>query len=440
MVPGQKELNTWAEIADYLGVSVRTAQNWEKELGLPVKRITEGPRGRTLALVVDLDRWKQQRLQEPTAPNDPADSDGHGAESPPTPPNSKAPTGKRWLALSAVVCVGGILATAAIMHYRDSRPIAMLSVDGPFLIAKDTSGAELWRHFFERGLYGDLFIGNPVSKYYWIGSLEDPGKSDVLFNYYPPGPIQESSFMMCFSRTGRVKWEFRVGKTVRDSGGEIHPPYHISAFSVVGAPGTPKQSRIVVGSGHGTAQAFQVAILDSAGRATAEYWHPGALYLIYSIKAAGSGGTPRVLAAGVNNGEHRATLVVLDPFAMSGISTPSRMKDQHFRLLDMPEAKEDLVILFPRTCLSRDEPYTRVGTVTVDDHAIHVITVESFNGLLHRNVFYDFDFSLRLTSAVLSSDYRDEHLKLERAGVLHHSWREDEAGLAKGFEYRPQAP
>ena len=56
------ELNTWQEIGAYLGVSVRTAQNWEKQVGLPVRRITEGPRGRVVALPAELDVWKAQRL------------------------------------------------------------------------------------------------------------------------------------------------------------------------------------------------------------------------------------------------------------------------------------------------------------------------------------------------------------------------------------------
>jgi hypothetical protein len=43
-----KELASWKEIADYPGVTVKTAQNWEKLRGLPVHRFP-GRRGEVRA-------------------------------------------------------------------------------------------------------------------------------------------------------------------------------------------------------------------------------------------------------------------------------------------------------------------------------------------------------------------------------------------------------
>jgi hypothetical protein len=52
-------LNSWKEIATYLGRGVRTVQRWEAELNLPVHR----PRGKTRSAVVafrqELDAWLQ---------------------------------------------------------------------------------------------------------------------------------------------------------------------------------------------------------------------------------------------------------------------------------------------------------------------------------------------------------------------------------------------
>jgi len=63
---------------------------------------------------------------------------------------------------------------------------------------------------------------------------------------------------------------------------------------------------------------------------------------------AGDVGAPRLIAGGVNNGDHCATLVVLDPFVMRGVSTPVRLRDDGFRLLlDLPEGHEEVVVLFP---------------------------------------------------------------------------------------------
>jgi phage terminase Nu1 subunit (DNA packaging protein) len=49
-------LNSWKEIATYLGRGVRTVQRWEK-IGLPVRRLGQGARAPVVADARDLDRW-----------------------------------------------------------------------------------------------------------------------------------------------------------------------------------------------------------------------------------------------------------------------------------------------------------------------------------------------------------------------------------------------
>lgn len=51
-----KFLNSWKEIAAYLHRGVRTVQRWEK-IGLPVRRLHDGPRAPVVAAVHDIDRW-----------------------------------------------------------------------------------------------------------------------------------------------------------------------------------------------------------------------------------------------------------------------------------------------------------------------------------------------------------------------------------------------
>jgi hypothetical protein len=49
---------SWKEIAQYLGKGVRTAQRWEQEAGLPVRRQTGEGRGKVLAFPSEIDEWK----------------------------------------------------------------------------------------------------------------------------------------------------------------------------------------------------------------------------------------------------------------------------------------------------------------------------------------------------------------------------------------------
>lgn len=50
-------LNSWKEIATYLGRGVRTVQRWEQELDLPVRRPRGKQRSAVIAFTRDLDLW-----------------------------------------------------------------------------------------------------------------------------------------------------------------------------------------------------------------------------------------------------------------------------------------------------------------------------------------------------------------------------------------------
>jgi hypothetical protein len=69
MHEGQK-LEGWKTVAKHLGVSLRTAQYWHEQSGLPVRK-GPGNRGRVSASATDLDDWKARNwilTQEEPAP------------------------------------------------------------------------------------------------------------------------------------------------------------------------------------------------------------------------------------------------------------------------------------------------------------------------------------------------------------------------------------
>jgi hypothetical protein len=49
-------LTGWKQISRHLGYGIRTAQRWENR-GLPVKRVTNGPRSPVVADSEELDAW-----------------------------------------------------------------------------------------------------------------------------------------------------------------------------------------------------------------------------------------------------------------------------------------------------------------------------------------------------------------------------------------------
>ena len=59
-----RELKGWKEIATHLGVNIRTAQKWERDRGLPVRRLPGG-HGRVAADPASLDAWRHQPALAP---------------------------------------------------------------------------------------------------------------------------------------------------------------------------------------------------------------------------------------------------------------------------------------------------------------------------------------------------------------------------------------
>src|ERR1700761_4298250 len=60
----EKRLDSWKEIAAYLGRDVTTVQRWEKREGMPVHRHLHDKRGSVYALAAELDAWLHTRKRE----------------------------------------------------------------------------------------------------------------------------------------------------------------------------------------------------------------------------------------------------------------------------------------------------------------------------------------------------------------------------------------
>lgn len=66
-----KFLTSWKDIAEYLGKGVRTAQRWERDLGLPIRRPSGlGRKNPVIALSQDLDDWLETWSSRSQPPSD----------------------------------------------------------------------------------------------------------------------------------------------------------------------------------------------------------------------------------------------------------------------------------------------------------------------------------------------------------------------------------
>lgn len=403
-----RDLSTWGEIAEYLGVTVRTAQKWEAERGLPVRRLP-GVKGRVLADRAELDRWREATLGKPAW----------------------------WASLTvlrfyAVAVTGLLLLCAGLfagLYIGGNRkgPPASFRHDLNTLIVTDSRGRELWRHVFQYAPPAGVSPESLLSRrQVWFGDLDGDGRAEMLYTYYPATPDEEGTTLFCFSESGTVKWRFTPGKEVRVAAGSTFPPpYLTEGFAVLGTAG--RQGRkIAVTSHHLSFYPNQVALLSQDGRLLGEYWHSGHLSRVEAADL-DRDGVEEILLAGVSNSYRSATLVILDPRELRGASTED---DVRFQIQGFGLAREKARILFPRTCLNQAlEKYNVAKQLAVQEGLVQVGTIERLLPEADTGgVIYLFTRTLELKSVSFSDRLQAVHRELELAGVLDHrySQREDE--------------
>jgi hypothetical protein len=69
-------LNSWKEICVFLNCGVRTAQRWERDCGLPVRRVRTGGRGPVFAFATEIQAWLHGRKSKIPLESSSPSSDG----------------------------------------------------------------------------------------------------------------------------------------------------------------------------------------------------------------------------------------------------------------------------------------------------------------------------------------------------------------------------
>lgn len=405
------ELSSWKEIADRLDVSVRTAQLWEKDRGLPVRRLP-GSRGRVFVRVDEIETWLL--TEKPSLAPAPAISTST----------------VRGIAVSVVVSIAvAALVAAAAARAGDRRRLADARVVGNELIAIDQAGRELWRREFPEGLYRAGYrAGQPMVQ---VVDLVDDGSPEILFTY-APDVFDESWNLVCYSVSGEELWRFDPTAQQATSTEEFHPAYRISNATV--ADLGDGRTSIVFVAFHYLQYPTRVVVISLAGVVRADYWHAGQI-------GAGQGqlrladldedGSQEIYLSGVNNARDQATLVVLDPFSMRGAGVE---ENPEYQFLGQEPGNERARVFFPRSGLTdQSYRYNAAQFIAIQSDSLLIEVAEAIGHPGQPTVMYQLDRSLRARKIMPSDTYIGAHRKLYLAGQLSRSVAGEEAYLVEEF-------
>jgi hypothetical protein len=479
--PFPKELVGWKTIATYLRVSVRTAQDFEKVRGLPVRR-GSGIKAPVFALRAELEEWSRNEeriaIQSPgkkdsglaftsnlarvesslpapdavaVSPSVPATglaSPGSPIDVTVPPPSGGTSAGentftpdrvdrRRWLrsvalGTAALGIAGTGIALGARWLFGPAPVPTAYRIEGATLIVLGKDDKEIWRYEFASGL-DEAFYSATTGRSCAFADLDGDGRIETLFNCCLESKSPEQ-YLTCFDNKGKLLWNFHPSGTVADSAGrEFLPPFSVNDFEVV-QPAKGHQSKIVAACNHHFSFPAQVVMLDCHGRLLSRYWHRGHLTHIVVADLDGSG-EPTVLLGGVNDALEykRATLLAIDHRSFSGGSV-SPSGSPYFA--SVGPGTEKVEVFFPKTRVSERKEFNRVNYVGLRQNRILVCITEDIGEPGPWRVDYELDLNFNVTAVAFTDTLYTKYAEIfgdsRRAG---EAVRRDEEWCNLGYAH-----
>jgi hypothetical protein len=400
--PERKSLQSWKEIATFMGVTVRSVQRWESD-GLPVYRQGDGRKARVFAYPGELKEWLEARgLREP-------EPETEAACAPPErqPPRPRIQRKPWWAAAGVAVA----LAAAMVLWRTGVFPAAPVPahwrLDGSTLRVLDAAEHLCWEKTLPP--LGPAFDARVRDKVV-IADIDGDGRTELLLSYVPAGPDQTGR-LMCFDHRGRLRWESRFG-AARTFGARQFDANYIGVFvKPVQAGG---RHLLLTVANHHIWYPAQAALLDAAnGKVVEEYWHPGAIYhcLIYDID---DDGQPEALLGGINNpGDglgHPGVAVLKLPFSKAPRRTPAAGDP----FPPVTGGGELAYALFPLADFLRQQGHLgAVHTMSVDRNRRILVETPGF-------IVYYLDSHLNVLEYRFSGEFEPLHDLAFHQGILDH--------------------
>lgn len=330
-----------------------------------------------------------------------------------------------------------LFAACAASVFGADRQASACEVKVNTVVVLDGAGKPMWSHEFphEVGLNIPWYEGVLNRRCVFV-DLNGDGKRDVVFTVVPREHTRVGTELLAFNHRGKqLPFRFKPQATLYGpASDDVYPgPTWINNVHVI--PGRPL--RIAVSSNDHEYAPNQIVVLDANLNVESEYWHPGHL-LEMSHGDIDGDGRAELLVAGVNNGEHAATLLVFDPASVNG--TARGLSDPRFGLLfelgsdgrtkiPLSLGTEKSVVIFPRSCVAtkgpKPMPYNRVFQLRITSSQIVVIVSAGEAAGDVRAVHYTLNHRLEVDGVGPTKEFHHAFEEARRAGYINHDWEEE---------------
>jgi len=443
---GPDRLNSWKEIAAYLGKGVRTVQRWEAQLGLPVRRLGREGHEIVYALRSEIDAWMLEgdhargaestaaveELREaadgPVPPSEAATPVLSAIPSPlPPPPRSSTP---RWVfALIVLVGMGGLsMSLGRGIRGVDPgiNPVGAVFESG-VLRAWNSRGEDLWTIPLVSSPDVRLDTRRPVDTGFGarriaVEDLDGDGLNEVLT--ITSAPTGSANKLFVFNADGSPRFTHVPGRPVT-YGSEVYRGFDTNSLYFIHEIDGSRSLWLTAMNVPWFPSVLQQ--ISSRGEVLSEYWGNG--YLM-NVRAATVSGRRYLLVGGYDNERRGASLAILDREHPSG-SAPA--ENPSYRCMDCAAGEPAEFLVFPPSDILV-EGTAGQGTAAVEDARIVgedqlVVAVHHFGAQVPGvadpvNAGVNYTLSIRdlsLERLALLTGYLVLHKSFERAGRLDHA-------------------
>jgi hypothetical protein len=402
-----ESLNGWKEIAAHLGKSVRSVQRWERELGLPVRRINTPDGGQIVfANRLEIDEWK--RLQDAARPQPDRVGDRTDASALTRPRWTSRLTGRAaFLVLGIAI---GATAVALIRFSIPGRPDRFEIVDNT-LTAYTQAGTPVWRYSF-----GRTAIHPPTSRLFTAaGDVDGDGGTDVVVavRFAPPmSKSATSDAIFAFRRDGSLIWQVQPVLQLSHKGQAFDGPWQVMDFRISPDRGRP---RVWIAYNHLTWRPGFVLEVEPTGRSLLRYVQSGWLHGL-GVWSTSAGALLAV--GGVSNEYSRASVTLLSVDGEPAQSVPNG--DGPIICEGCPRGNPHAFFLFPVSELATSvylRPYSWARQLAQDGTHLKVATDEGFGAGSVVSISPD----LRVVEFEKADRYWQAHRMFEQQDRIGHT-------------------